>query len=137
LSQAIASPHAVDPAESPLTPESWGKLGMWIFLAADAMSFGGLLAGYGALRAGATDWPNLGVRSEHVTVGVNGGTPGTVQLIEPLGAESLVFFEYGGATPLVAKIDPETTLDTGDKLHFEFDPTGFHLFDAASGARLN
>ena len=79
----------------------------------------------------------LGVRSEHVTVGVNGGTPGTVQLIEPLGAESLVFFEYGGATPLVAKIDPETTLDTGDNLTFAFDPTGFHLFDASSGARLN
>jgi heme/copper-type cytochrome/quinol oxidase subunit 3 len=58
LSQAIASQHAVDPAESPLTPESWGKLGMWVFLAADAMSFGGLLAGYGALRAGAIDWPN-------------------------------------------------------------------------------
>ncbi|MGB8434969.1 MAG: ABC transporter ATP-binding protein [Burkholderiales bacterium] len=79
----------------------------------------------------------LGVRSEHVTVGVNGGTPGTVQLIEPLGAESLVFFEYGGATPLVAKIDPETTLDTGDNLTFAFDPAGFHLFDADSGARLN
>ena len=58
MSQAIASQHAVDPAESPLTPESWGKLGMWVFLAADAMSFGGLLAGYGALRAGAIDWPN-------------------------------------------------------------------------------
>ncbi len=58
MSHAIASQHAVDPAESPLTPESWGKLGMWVFLAADAMSFGGLLAGYGALRAGAIDWPN-------------------------------------------------------------------------------
>ena len=46
-----------DPADTPLTPESWGKLGMWLFLAGDAMSFGGLLAGYGALRAGATDWP--------------------------------------------------------------------------------
>jgi multiple sugar transport system ATP-binding protein len=79
----------------------------------------------------------LGVRSEHVTVGANGGTPGTVQLIEPLGAESLVFFEYGGATPLVAKIDPETTLDTGDNLTFAFDPAGFHLFDADGGARLN
>ncbi|MFQ5638986.1 MAG: heme-copper oxidase subunit III [bacterium] len=52
-----ASVHAVDPAESPLTPESWGKLGMWIFLAADAMTFGALLAGYGAVRAGSVDWP--------------------------------------------------------------------------------
>jgi len=49
--------HAVEPAESPLTPESWGKLGMWIFLAADAMSFGGLLAGYGALRYSSANWP--------------------------------------------------------------------------------
>ena len=49
--------HVVEPAESPLTPESWGKLGMWVFLAADAMTFGGLLAGYGALRAGSVDWP--------------------------------------------------------------------------------
>ena len=49
--------HEVEPAESPLTPESWGKLGMWIFLAADAMSFGGLLAGYGALRFGDPTWP--------------------------------------------------------------------------------
>jgi heme/copper-type cytochrome/quinol oxidase subunit 3 len=48
---------AVEPAESPLTPESWGKLGMWIFLLGDAMSFGALLAGYGALRFGSTDWP--------------------------------------------------------------------------------
>lgn len=49
---------AVEPAESPLTPESWGKLGMWVFLAGDAMTFGSLLAGYGALRAGSLDWPD-------------------------------------------------------------------------------
>jgi heme/copper-type cytochrome/quinol oxidase subunit 3 len=50
--------HAgVEPAESPLTPESWGKLGMWSFLAADAMTFGALLAGYGALRYGDPNWP--------------------------------------------------------------------------------
>jgi len=48
----------IEPAESPLTPESWGKLGMWVFLAADAMSFGGLLAGYGALRYHSLNWPD-------------------------------------------------------------------------------
>lgn len=47
----------VEPAESPLTPESLGKLGMWVFLAGDAMSFGALLTGYGALRYGSADWP--------------------------------------------------------------------------------
>jgi len=52
VSQAAVIEHSsqVEPAESPLTPESWGKLGMWLFLAGDAMSFGALIAGYAALR---------------------------------------------------------------------------------------
>ena len=58
MSIAAATDHPlVEPAESPLTPESWGKLGMWTFLAADAMTFGALLAGYGALRYGDPSWP--------------------------------------------------------------------------------
>jgi len=59
VSQTATMDHAlaVEPAESPLTPESWGKLGMWIFLAGDAMSFGALLCAYGALRATSADWP--------------------------------------------------------------------------------
>ena len=53
-----ADTHALEPAETPLTPESWGKLGMWNFLAADAMTFGGFLAAYGALRYGDPHWPD-------------------------------------------------------------------------------
>jgi len=53
----VTDHHGIEPAESPLTPESWGKLGMWNFLAADAMTFGGLLAAYGALRYGDPNWP--------------------------------------------------------------------------------
>jgi len=50
--------HAVvEPQESPLTPESWGKLGMWLFLAGDAMSFGCLIVGYGILRHASSSWP--------------------------------------------------------------------------------
>src|SRR5438309_2072343 len=56
---------AVEPAETPLTPESWGKLGMWIFLAGDAVGFGVLLASHGL----------------HVTAGV-------VYLLSVLGAVS-------------------------------------------------
>ncbi len=59
MSQAATAHHSgVEPAESPLTPESWGKLGMWLFLVGDAMGFGVLLAGYGAMRATSADWPN-------------------------------------------------------------------------------
>jgi heme/copper-type cytochrome/quinol oxidase subunit 3 len=55
VSEAVAT-HA-EAFETPLTPESWGKLGMWIFLVGDAMSFGTLLAGYGAVRFGSANWP--------------------------------------------------------------------------------
>ena len=54
----VAVMHAeVEPQESPLTPESWGKLGMWLFLAGDAMSFGCLIVGYGILRHASKSWP--------------------------------------------------------------------------------
>jgi cytochrome c oxidase subunit 3 len=58
MSQVASMHSAVEPAETPLTPESWGKLGMWIFLAGDAVGFGVLLASYGAMRATSADWPN-------------------------------------------------------------------------------
>jgi cytochrome c oxidase subunit 3 len=59
MSQVATAHHAaVEPAESPLTPESWGKLGMWLFLVGDAIGFGTLLAGYGVMRATSADWPD-------------------------------------------------------------------------------
>lgn len=57
MSEAAVMHPAVEPAESPLTPESWGKLGMWVFLAGDAMTFGALIVGYGILRIGSANWP--------------------------------------------------------------------------------
>lgn len=36
---------------------SHGKVGMWIFLVTDALTFSGLLLGYGILRAKTPDWP--------------------------------------------------------------------------------
>src|SRR2546426_3651511 len=72
-----ASVHsAVEPAESPLTPESWGKLGMWIFLAGDAVGFGVLLASYGGVGGARADWakPYDGLR-------VNPNPPVTLLLV--------------------------------------------------------
>jgi heme/copper-type cytochrome/quinol oxidase subunit 3 len=57
---------AVEPAETPVTPDSWGKLGMWIFLAGDAVGFGTLLAAYGVMRATSADWP-----SPYAVLGIN------------------------------------------------------------------
>lgn len=41
---------------------SHGKIGMWIFLLTDAMSFTGMLLSYGILRAGAHHWPDPSTR---------------------------------------------------------------------------
>src|SRR6187401_293866 len=57
MSEAAVMHAVVEPQETPLTPESWGKLGMWLFLAGDAMSFGCLIVGYGILRRASTTWP--------------------------------------------------------------------------------
>ena len=50
---AVTPPHA-DPTFGAATT---GKVGMWIFLVTDAMTFGGLLLAYGILRAGNKGWP--------------------------------------------------------------------------------
>jgi len=34
-----------------------GKIGMWLFLVSDALTFGALLCAYGAIRMGYSDWP--------------------------------------------------------------------------------
>jgi cytochrome c oxidase subunit 1 len=41
------------------TPISTPRLGMWLFIASEAMLFASLLSGYVMLRAGAQEWPRL------------------------------------------------------------------------------
>ena len=41
----------------PDTGTTAGRLGMWLFLASEAMFFASLFSGYVILRAGSTDWP--------------------------------------------------------------------------------
>ncbi len=44
-------------AETHVARAGWGKLAMWLFLASDSMTFGGLLTSYALLRSSTTDWP--------------------------------------------------------------------------------
>ena len=57
MSEAVAVHAGAEANDTPLTPENWGKLGMWLFLAGDAMSFGCLIVGYGILRHASNKWP--------------------------------------------------------------------------------
>jgi ABC-type sugar transport system ATPase subunit len=79
----------------------------------------------------------LGVRSEHVLIDNGAPLRGTAQLTEPLGDVTLVYFDYGQSSPLVAKVGPATPLQAGSALSFRFAPDRCHLFDAGTGMRLH
>jgi multiple sugar transport system ATP-binding protein len=79
---------------------------------------------------------SLGVRSEHVLLG-DRGIPAQITLTEPLGDETLVFFDYGGESQLVAKMGGDCELQVGDRIRFSFHPSGVLLFDSHTGMRLS
>jgi ABC-type sugar transport system ATPase subunit len=79
----------------------------------------------------------LGVRPEHVQVtSADTGGAATVSLIEPMGDETLVFIDYGGPASLVAKVDPEDKIATGDRRRFAFKEDKLLFFDGETGERI-
>ncbi len=76
----------------------------------------------------------LGIRPEffHQVAGDNAGrapiTP-TIDVIEPLGSDTLFFFQLGG-TEVVARMPPLEGYGRGDRLPMTIDMTKMHLFDA-------
>jgi multiple sugar transport system ATP-binding protein len=78
---------------------------------------------------------SLGVRAEHVHIG-DSGVPAQVRLTEPLGDETLVFFDYGGETELVAKMGGDCELKVGDRIRFRFNAGGVLFFETPDGTRI-
>jgi multiple sugar transport system ATP-binding protein len=71
----------------------------------------------------------LGVRPEGLRVhpGHGAGVPGRVELIEALGADTLIHVDVAG-TPLISRQNDRTTLREGDPVGVELDPSVLHLF---------
>jgi ABC-type sugar transport system ATPase subunit len=73
----------------------------------------------------------LGARPEHLRV--NAG-PGTfrcrAKLVEPLGKDTLLYFEHGAERPTIAIVEATSAYRTGDELGVTFDPDRIYLFDA-------
>ena len=78
----------------------------------------------------------LGVRPEHVELELPGIGVGDaeVRVVEPLGSDTLVHLDAGGAA-LVAKVQGIPLIRAGDRVGVRIDPMQLHLFDA-TGARL-
>jgi cytochrome c oxidase subunit III len=143
MSQAAASHAAshgaVEAAESPLTPESWGKLGMWIFLAGDAVGFGTLLAAYGGMRATSGDWPSpydvLGINlTAAMTFLLICSSVTMVKALEWLGrgdrgkCRMFLFFTALGGAIFVGLQAYEWTHLIHQGLHIDGNPWGAALF---------
>ena len=81
----------------------------------------------------------LGVRPEHIGLGPlpagRFGANGAVTLVEPMGGETIVWTQFGGA-PVTIKVDGDNAVVAGAPLAFHFDVARASAFDATSGQRL-
>ena len=81
----------------------------------------------------------FGVRPENVSLASHDGATrpvrGQVQLLEPLGAETLVTFQVGGVE-IVARCPASFTDAPGTARDLYLHPEHLHLFDAVGGQAL-
>ncbi|MBO0737051.1 MAG: sn-glycerol-3-phosphate ABC transporter ATP-binding protein UgpC [Alphaproteobacteria bacterium] len=75
----------------------------------------------------------IGIRPEHVRLDPE-GIPLAVDLLEPLGSETLLHGRLSDATPLVVKLAGPAP--TGERFTVNLPPAAMHVFDADTGRRL-
>jgi multiple sugar transport system ATP-binding protein len=76
-----------------------------------------------------------GVRPEHFTI-ADDGAEAEIIVVEPTGSETQVFAKIGGEQ-VVAVFRERHQFNPGDKIRLKPDPSLVHLFDEATGKRLN
>ena len=76
-----------------------------------------------------------GVRPEHFTI-ADDGAEAEIVVVEPTGSETQVFAKLGGEQ-VVAVFRERHQFSPGDKVRLKPDPSLVHLFDEATGKRLN
>jgi len=74
-------------------------------------------------------------RPEHVAIDGVGPLDARVHVVEPLGPETYVYLDIGGAR-VCARVDRTRSLAPGDPVRCDVAANAIHLFDASSGARL-
>ncbi len=73
----------------------------------------------------------LGFRPEHISIGDNGGLfRGEVNLVEPLGKDTLLYFDHGAERPLIAVVEGTKPFQEGHKADLVVAPERLFLFTA-------
>ena len=80
---------------------------------------------------------SLGIRPEHLLPAPDGPLEFTIELAEPLGADTLLHGHFGDARELVTvRQGGHVLARPGDKRRFAADPGNLHLFDSQTGKRI-
>ena len=79
----------------------------------------------------------VGVRPEHLRLAgpEDAMVSGTVEMVEQLGADTLLHIGHGAAT-IIARLPHGIHPELGSTLHLAADPSTVFLFDTATGARI-
>ena len=79
----------------------------------------------------------VGLRPEHLELaGDDGPLPLRIELLERLGADTIVHGRLPDNTPLLARAEGTVSLQLGSIAHLAIRPHHIHLFDAADGKRI-
>ena len=79
----------------------------------------------------------LGFRPEHTEIDANSDVQITIELVEQLGAESIVHAKLKGTeTPITLRLNGHVEIQSGDNLGISVSPQNLHLFDNTTGKRI-
>ena len=78
----------------------------------------------------------LGIRPEHIVIGAGADAlPAAVEMVEPMGAETLVWARVAGE-PFSLRVEHTVKLRPGDRIDLGFPGENVHVFRAGTGERL-
>ncbi|HZW26869.1 MAG TPA: TOBE domain-containing protein, partial [Trueperaceae bacterium] len=72
---------------------------------------------------------NLDIRGEGSIAEGENIIKATVDVVEPLGAETMIIASVGGDQSIVARVDPHTRVRAGDQIELVADLQFLHAFD--------
>ena len=94
------------------------------------------LNGYSFVNGAAGGSAQLGIRPEHIRIDQDQGPhEAAVELVEPMGAETVVWCRLKGKT-IGLRLEGDATFEAQQKLRLSFPGNRLNLFDADSGNRL-
>ena len=79
----------------------------------------------------------LGFRAEHLQLKTDGEISLTIDIIEKLGADSIIYGKDKNGITICYKENGNTNLNIGDKINLSVSVDSIHLFDKNTGKRIN